>query len=197
MTEEELIIDVRTREEYAREHIDKAININLHDFEFYIDFLKDKKAKVYCNTGTRAGIAKKILEKEKIDVEILKGDLYKDYKWIKRGIISAVNYLEVKPEKEEKFQENIKKLCQKTNEVKGFLGSKLLRSSGVSGIGSFIKSDLKETDFKPLKYIIITYWTDKESHEKSHELEFFKEIYDKLPEYSTRIPYEEFYNILK
>ncbi len=72
-----------------------------------------------------------------------------------------------------------------------------MKISGASGIGSFIKSDLKNIDFKPIKYIIITYWKDKESHEKSHKLGFFKEIYDKLPVYSTKIPYEEFYNVLK
>jgi len=61
---------------------------------------------------------------------------------------------------------------------------------------SFLPTD-SELDFEPEKYIIITYWRDKESHNNSHNLVFFKEIYNKLPDYSTKMPYEEFYEILK
>jgi len=192
---EEIIIDVRSREEYYREHIDNALNIPLHDLKFNFNFLKNKKVLVYCNSGVRSEIAKIWLKKEKIDTLVLK-EWQKKYKIVKNEIISAVNFIELKPENKIDFQKNIKKLCQSTNEVEGFLGSKLLKISGVSGIGSFLPSDAK-IDFKPEKYLIITYWKDMESHNNSHKLKFFKEIYDRLPEYSTKMPYEEFYEILK
>jgi len=44
---EEIIVDVRTREEFVKEHVKGAINIPLHDMEFYIDFLKDKNVVLY------------------------------------------------------------------------------------------------------------------------------------------------------
>ena len=194
---EKIIIDVRTREEYVKDHIKGALNIALHDLEFNYDFLKNKKVYVYCNSGVRAKIAKKWLRNTNIDAEVLKGNWEKDYTREKRGIISAVNYLEIQPGKEKELQDNIKILCQKTNEIDGFLGSKLLHISGISGVGSFLPNDLANTKFKPDKYIIITYWRDKEVHNKSHNLKFFKNIYDKLLDYSSKTPYEEFYEILK
>lgn len=193
----DMIIDVRTREEYYKNHIKGSINIALHDLKFYSDFLKDKKVQVYCNSGARANIANKWLRRENIDSQVLKGNWEKDYSRVKNSIISAVNYIEIIPGQETNFQKNIKELCQKTNEVKGFLGSKLLKISGISGIGSYLEKDLTNVEIKPEKYIIITYWKDKRSHEESHKLKFFKEIYDKLPEYSSKTPYEEFYEVLK
>ena len=38
--EENLILDVRTREEYVQDHIKGSINIPVHDLEFYFHFLK-------------------------------------------------------------------------------------------------------------------------------------------------------------
>jgi len=191
------IIDVRTREEYVQSHIKGALNIPVHDLEFYLDFLKDKAISVYCNSGARVELAKKYLNKKNIKAELLKGDWETDYPRKEQSIISAINYLEIKPEKEKEFQKNIKILCQKTNEIKGFLGSKLFKISGISGIGSFLPADLTQMDVTPHKYIIITYWKDKKSHDISHKLKFFKEIYEMLPYYSTQMPYEEFYEILK
>ena len=193
---DEIIIDVRTREEYYKDHIKNAFNIALHDLRFYYDFLHDKKVYLYCNSGVRSDIAKRNLKKQSIDADILEGDWDKDYKRIKSDIISAVNFLEISPDKKVDFINNVKELCQSTNEVEGFLGSKFLKISGITGIGSFLPSN-SDLDFRPDKYIIITYWTDKESHNKAHELGFFKNIYDKLPVYSTKMPYEEFYDILK
>ena len=194
---QKLIVDVRTREEYVQDHVKGAINIPVHDLGFSLDFLKDKAVLVYCNSGVRAKIAKKLLGKEQITVDLLAGDWDVDYPRIKQGIISAVNYLEIHPEKETEFLDNIKQLCQKTNEIDGFLGSKLLRISGISGVGSFLPADLSRVDVSPHKYIIITYWKDKQSHDTSHSLQFFKEMYETLPSYCTQMPYEEFYDILK
>lgn len=192
-----LIVDVRTREEYVQDHIEGALNIPVHDLEFYVDFLKGKTVSVYCNSGVRAELAKKILLKERINVEVLAGDWDAEYHRLKRSLVSAVNYLEIHPDKEVEFQNNIKELCQKTNEIDGFLGSKLLKISGVSGIGSFLPADLTKVDVSPHKYIIITFWKDKQAHDNSHKLRFFKEIYDTLPSYSTQMPFEEFYDVLK
>ena len=62
MMTEKIIIDVRTREEYVKDHIKGALNIPLHDLEFNHDFLKDKQVSIYCNSGVRAKIAKKWLK---------------------------------------------------------------------------------------------------------------------------------------
>ena len=40
----ELIVDVRTREEYVKNHIKGALNLPIYDLEFYSGFLKDKKS---------------------------------------------------------------------------------------------------------------------------------------------------------
>ncbi|HWR63070.1 MAG TPA: rhodanese-like domain-containing protein [Candidatus Thermoplasmatota archaeon] len=194
---EHLIIDVRTREEYAKDHIKGALNIALHDLEFYHEFLKDKTVSVYCNSGVRARLAQQWLRAAHINADVLKGNWENDYLREKRGLISAIDFLEIKPGNEKEFQEQMKTLCQKTNEIDGFLGSKLLHISGVSGIGSFLPDDISETTFTPDKYIIITYWRDKDAHNKSHHLTFFKQIYDQVPRYSAKMPYEEFYEILK
>ena len=194
---EKLIIDVRTREEYVQDHIEGALNIPVHDLEFTLDFLKNKTIFVYCNSGVRAKLAKKRLAKDRIRAELLGGNWDTDHPRVRRSIISAVNYLEIHPDREAEFQRQIKELCQKTNEISGFLGSKLLKISGISGIGSFLPADLTRVDVVPHKYILITYWKDKRSHDISHKLKFFKEIYMKLPSYSTQMPYEEFYDVLK
>lgn len=194
---EEIILDVRTREEFAKDHIKGALNIALHDLEFHHGFLKNKKVFVYCNSGVRARLAKKWLQIADIDVDVLVGDWEKDYPREKQGFISAVNFIEVKPGEEKKFQEAMKTLCQKTNEIEGFLGSKLFHLSGVSGVGSFLPHDIENIPFTPDKYIIVTYWRDKKAHNKSHSLHFFKDIYDQLPKYCSKMPFEEFYEILK
>ncbi|RLF50281.1 MAG: hypothetical protein DRN11_04920 [Thermoplasmata archaeon] len=62
-----IVIDVRTREEFIKEHIKGAINIPWQDLDFYIDFLKDKEVMLYCDTGFRASIAKEKLVKYGID----------------------------------------------------------------------------------------------------------------------------------
>jgi rhodanese-related sulfurtransferase len=59
MESTELIIDVRTREEYVKEHIKGALNIPLYDLDFYLDFLKDKNVTIYCDTRVRSKLAEK------------------------------------------------------------------------------------------------------------------------------------------
>lgn len=60
-----LIIDVRTPQEYSQGHYPNAINIPHTVIGEHLESLKEYKDKpiiVYCRTGRRSGIAKKILE---------------------------------------------------------------------------------------------------------------------------------------
>lgn len=58
-----MIIDVRTRKEYARGHIDTAINIPVDELRDNIDGLdKDSNIIVYCRTSYRSNLAYRILK---------------------------------------------------------------------------------------------------------------------------------------
>ena len=73
----------------------------------------------------------------------------------------------------------------------------MLRISGISAIGSGLPGDLKEEIIKPTKYIMLTYWESKEAHEKSHLTDAFRNAFQKMPDYLTQMPYEEFYEVLR
>lgn len=60
-----LLVDVRTPEEYAQGHIDGALNIPYDEISARRDELGtalDRPLVLYCRTGRRADIAKKMLE---------------------------------------------------------------------------------------------------------------------------------------
>jgi phage shock protein E len=64
-----LLIDVRSPEEYSLEHVDNAINIpydeikdNLSEIDQRVDNDKNKAIVVYCKSGQRSAIAKKVLQ---------------------------------------------------------------------------------------------------------------------------------------
>lgn len=60
-----VVIDVRTPEEFEMGHFKNALNIPYDQIEQHIKELekfKDKTIIVYCRSGRRSGIAKKILE---------------------------------------------------------------------------------------------------------------------------------------
>lgn len=64
-----IIIDVRTKQEFDEKHAENAIHISLVDISegnlsLLKDLPKDSNISVYCRSGARAGIAKEILEKE-------------------------------------------------------------------------------------------------------------------------------------
>ncbi len=62
-----VIIDVRDEEEYEQWHIGSAINIPVYDISRKISdvvFNKSKIIVVYCKTGKRSKMAKKILEEQ-------------------------------------------------------------------------------------------------------------------------------------
>ena len=66
-----LIVDVRSREEYYANHIKGSLNIPVSDIEYHIDFLKDKDILLYCDTGRRAKIAMEHLAKYAIKAAII------------------------------------------------------------------------------------------------------------------------------
>ncbi len=67
----DLIVDVRSREEYVKRHIKGALNIPLFDLEYYVDFLKDKKVLLYCDSGARSRIAAEYLRKQGIHADTI------------------------------------------------------------------------------------------------------------------------------
>jgi rhodanese-related sulfurtransferase len=61
-----VIIDVRTAEEYAQDHIEGAINLDFKSPLFEADLLsaldKDKTYLIYCHSGNRSGQARDLME---------------------------------------------------------------------------------------------------------------------------------------
>ena len=82
-----LVLDVRTKEEYASGHIEDSINIDIRQPSFLgeIDALpKDKKCIVYCQSGGRAGAALDIMKKRGFEnVCNLKGGITE---WKEKGM---------------------------------------------------------------------------------------------------------------
>jgi len=194
---QELVIDVRTREEYVKEHVEGALNIPLYDLDFYVDFLKGKRVLVYCDTKRRAEIAEKKLREKGIEASASKMDEITGYGREKKEIVCAVNFVEVRPGCEEEFEDAVKELCEATNGMDGFLGSKVLKVSGISARGCGLPGDLRDVKLNPARYILLTYWETKEAHEISHQHRIFVEAFKNMGKYLARMPYEEFYEILK
>lgn len=194
---EKLIVDVRTREEFVKEHVKGAINISLHDLHFYFDFLKDKDITFCCDTGRRAKMAQKILEEKGIKSDVIMPEEMDSYEKEGGEIICAINYVMVREGVREHFERSLEELCKATDEMPGFLGGKLLRINGISAIGSGLPGDLREETTKPEKYIMITYWKSKEAHEKSHNTEVFMKAFEQMPAFLSQMPYEEFYEVLR
>ncbi len=66
--EDEIIIDVRTPEEFAQGHIQNAVNADFNDlsqFKAYLDTLdKNQTYLIYCRTGNRSAQAQKMMEEK-------------------------------------------------------------------------------------------------------------------------------------
>ena len=56
-----LIIDVRTASEFAREHLEGALNIPLDEIKKHTDAVQDKTCLLYCASGMRSRLASKQL----------------------------------------------------------------------------------------------------------------------------------------
>lgn len=67
-----IIVDVRTKEEYAELHVKEAINIPYDEIDENISLDKDKKILVYCKSGKRSKIAYDTLTNLGYDVIDLK-----------------------------------------------------------------------------------------------------------------------------
>ncbi|MFO7619118.1 MAG: rhodanese-like domain-containing protein [Thermoplasmata archaeon] len=192
-----ILIDVRTREEFVKEHIKGAICIPHYDLKYYKEFLADKEIVLYCNTERRSAIAKEKLAEMGLDSKLLTLKEQEAFDWVGGSIVCAQNFISIMPGHEEKFMERAMLLCRATEHMPGFLGSKALRISGMSGIGSFVDADLTELEIKPTKMILVTFWESKQAHENSHRDPEFKKIFDSLGEHLVQMPVEEFYEVLK
>ncbi len=190
-----LVLDVRSREEFVREHAAGALNIPLYDLPFHHGLLEGRELRVYCSTGRRGALARSILNGMGLDAKVLDYDSLRRRRG--RPILCAVNFLEVAPEAEDEVHEILFRLCKATDAFPGFLGSKVLRVSGVSPLGSLLPDRSPDLAFHPRKYILVTYWESKQAHEDSHRHPEFARAFAELPRYLSRLPYEEFYEILR
>ncbi|MEF8835109.1 MAG: rhodanese-like domain-containing protein [Candidatus Thermoplasmatota archaeon] len=192
-----IIIDVKTREEYYMNHIEGALNIPVWDLEFYLDFLKDKEVKVYCGPrGKRSEMAVEFLEEKDIDAEEIPTDELDDFDWKGKPMVTAINYLSVKPGHEEEFEEKVEDLCMKTVDKEGFIGTKVFRTTNISFGGGMIPGEYEEVEVKPTKYVMLTYWKDKESHEKFHDIDEIMQGFKEIMPHICITPHEVFAEII-
>ena len=192
-----LIVDVRSREEYYKNHIKGSLNIPVSDIEYYIDFLKDKTILLYCDTGRRAKIAMEYLAKRAVKAAIIPQEELDKYKKEGKPILCAINYLSVKPGIEKEFEEKTKELCRMTYRKKGFLGSKIFRVSTISYGGSGLQGQYENIDVKPTKYVMLTFWASKKAHEGFHKEPDILEGFMGLMKYLSIMPYEEYGEIIR
>jgi len=192
-----LVVDVRSREEYYRDHIKGSLNIPLFDLEYYIGFLKDKDVLIYCDTGRRAKIAAEYLKNRGIKTAVIPQEELFKYEREGKPILCAINYLSVKTGVEKEFEEKVKELCRVTYGKKGFLGSKVFRVSTISYGGSGLQGKYNDIDVKPTKYVMLTYWKSKVAHEEFHKETDIVEGFMGLMKYLSIMPYEEYGEITR
>ena len=192
-----LIVDLRSREEYYKNHIKGSLNIPVSDLEYYIDFLKDKDILLYCDTGRRAKIAVEYLAKRAVKAAIIPQEELDKCKKEGKPILCAINYLSVKPGIEKEFEEKTKELCRMTYGKKGFLGSKIFRVSTISYGGSGLQGQYENIDVKPTKYVMLTFWASKKAHEEFHKEPDILEGFMGLMKYLSIMPYEEYGEIIR
>jgi len=192
-----LIVDVRSREEYYKNHIKGSLNIPVSDLEYYVDFLKDKEILLYCDTGRRAKIALEYLAQRAVKAATIPQEELDKYDKVGKPILCAINYLSVKPGIEKEFEERTKELCRMTYRKKGFLGSKIFRVSTISYGGSGLQGTYKDIDVEPTKYVMLTFWESKKAHEKFHKESDILEGFMGLMKYLAIMPYEEYGEIIR
>ncbi len=192
-----LIVDVRSREEYYKNHVKGSLNIPLFDLEFYVDFLKDKGILLYCDTGRRAKIAVEYLAKSGVKAASIPQKDLEKYEKEGKPILCAINYLSVKPGIEEEFEEETKELCRMTYGKKGFLGSKIFRVSTISYGGSGLQGSYEDIEVKPTKYVMLTFWESKKAHEGFHKEPDILEGFMGLMKYLSIMPYEEYGDVVR
>lgn len=192
-----LIVDVRSREEYFKNHVKGALNIPLFDLDYHIDFLKGKDVLFYCDTSRRAKMAAEYVIDRGIRAAIIPQEELDKYEKKGRPIICALNYLSIKPGLEKEFEEKTKELCRLTVGMKGFLGSKIFKVSTISYGGSGLQGEYEDIDVKPTKYVMLTYWTSKKAHEEFHKQQVIVKGFMGLMKYLSIMPYEEYGEIIR
>jgi len=192
-----LLVDVRSREEYYKNHIKGSLNIPLFDLEYYIDFLKGKDILLYCDTGRRSEMAVEQLAKRGVKAAVITQEELDKHEKEGKPILCAINYLSVKPGIEKEFEENTKELCRLTYGKKDFLGSKIFRVSTISYGGSGLQGTYENIDVKPTKYVMLTFWTSKKAHEEFHKEPDILEGFMGLMKYLSIMPYEEYGEIIR
>ncbi|MHA2407453.1 MAG: rhodanese-like domain-containing protein [Candidatus Ranarchaeia archaeon] len=192
-----MIIDVRSREEYVKGHIKGAINLPLPDLDNYLDFLRKDSVEVYCNTDHRSKIAIQFLKENGISATVIPITEYHNYEVTQHDLVSAMKYLTVKPGKEEEFFGVAKKFTRQSVEAKGFMGAKIFRVSTVSFGGSLVQGSYTDIPIQPTKFVLLTYWTNKEAHEEFHKKPENQEKYRALLPFLASMPYEEFSDIMR
>ena len=68
-----ILLDVRTKEEFAENHIPGAINIPLDELRLHLDELEQKPIYVNCYSGLRSYLACRILTQHGFDCSNLSG----------------------------------------------------------------------------------------------------------------------------
>lgn len=192
-------MNVATREEFYLNHIKGSLNIPVWDLEFHLDFLEDKRVKVYCGPkGKRAEMTVKFLQENGIEASKIPPSELDDYEMVSKPMICAINYLSVKPGHEEEFEEKVEDLCTKTMDKDGFIGTKVLRATDISYGGAMLQGEYehKGIEIKPTKYVMLTYWSSREAREKFHDLPEIMEGFQEIIEHISITPYEEFAEII-
>ena len=191
------MIDVQTREEYYMNHIEGALNIPVWDLEFYLEFLRNKDVQVYCGArGKRSTMAVQFLQEHGINAEEIPVAELDNYKWVGKPMVTAINYLSVKPGHEKAFEEKAEDLCEKTMDKEGFIGTKVFRTTTISFGGGMIPGKYEEVEIQPTKYVMLTYWKDKPSHEKFHDLEEIMQGFKEIMPHICITPHEVFAEII-
>ena len=193
----DLIVDVREREEYVQGHIKGAINIPLFDMRYHLSLLEGRKVLLYCNTGHRSRMAAEYLHSQGVDAEVIPPSKMKDYEMEGHRMLCAVNFLAVKPGLESEFEKKVRELCQYTYGVEGFLGSKIFRVTTISYGGSGLRGEYTDIKVQPTEYVMLTYWTSIEAHERFHEDPKVREGFMSLTEYLAMMPREFYAEILR
>ncbi len=193
----ELIVDVKTREEYYMNHIEGSLNIPVWDLEFYLDFLEDREVKVYCGPREkRSKMAETFLKERGINVTRIPVHALDGYEYVRKPLVTAINYLSVKPGHEEEVEEMMEDLCQLTMDKEGFVGTKVVRTTNVAWGGSMLRGEYENVPIKPTKYVMITYWNDRKSHEDFHKLEEIVQGFKDLMPHISIMPFEEYAEII-
>ena len=88
LSENEIIVDVRTVEEWNTGHLESAIHIEWQDILTISDIAtKDKKIYLYCRSGNRSGKATKILNDAGYLQAVNAGSISKAKELLNRDII--------------------------------------------------------------------------------------------------------------